>query len=825
MIPKTLRLKGFIGIKSGLGLDEIRLDVDKLVGDAQLISIVGANGKGKSTILDNLHPYRIMPSRAGSYSPGSFSFYDNVYGSSALKELEFEHGGHRYRSTLVFKMGEKTRKTECYLHEWNGAQWEATCVNNVTSDGKTDTYDRCLESILGTPEMFFTSAFAAQGRPSLSSYTNGEIKGLLSELLGLNNILALGEKANEVCKGFKSALEGMRDDLHQLESLEAEHTKASESLILDEERHAVLVAQKPNAKELVAAASHHLTNAKAELGASAETESRRIRLNAQVSTIDSRYTDIARQIDTDERTANHEAQRAIDGLNTHLSTLRTNRITELGNINKWKGLLSRKSEIDAAVSRLPTVTADDNAAAQELDAARIKVEKYRGLKAECDTLRNQLSGISTEAANANERHQSLCKRSALIDEVPCKGTDLQKRCSLLAEANTAKSTVPQVVALLDQKRTEYAAIAAKGKAIEAVIQEMGNVEAALRDAEAKKNLSAATLRATSELAVQADGLGRLEEFIALATQRIADIDSSTSYDQTKIADIQKETDARMAELKARRADSDAKRKGELDAINHELALLPPPVGTGAVEAATAALSNAEAALTALEQELEQLNIAIGTHRETLRQIDIALANAGNMRRKAALLEQEIGYWTTLSKALGTDGIVALSIDDAGPTLSSMANDLLMTCYGPRFTVSMQTQEQNAKGQLKEVFDIIVFDAERDERKSLKDMSGGEKIYINDVLTRVIALYQAQSSGQKYGCLFSDESDGALDPEKKLQFVKMKREILRAGGYEREFYISHSKDVQECADAIINMESFINEGRNGDVHADSHASSR
>lgn len=54
--PLSLTLKGFRGIRSGLGRDAITLDLEALVGDAQLVAIAGSNGRGKTTIMDNLHP-------------------------------------------------------------------------------------------------------------------------------------------------------------------------------------------------------------------------------------------------------------------------------------------------------------------------------------------------------------------------------------------------------------------------------------------------------------------------------------------------------------------------------------------------------------------------------------------------------------------------------------------------------------------------------------------------------------------------------------------------------------------------------------------------
>jgi exonuclease SbcC len=75
-------------------------------------------------------------------------------------------------------------------------------------------------------------------------------------------------------------------------------------------------------------------------------------------------------------------------------------------------------------------------------------------------------------------------------------------------------------------------------------------------------------------------------------------------------------------------------------------------------------------------------------------------------------------------------VIALDIDDAGPTFSALANELLLACYGPRFTLQVITQSTNGKGELREDFDIIVHDGSRDESKSLKLVSGGERVWIS-----------------------------------------------------------------------------------------------
>ena len=111
MQPLKLTLKGFRGIRDGLGLEEITLDLERLADGAELIAIAGANGSGKTTIMDNLTPYNLLPSRAATAGPGGFTFYDHVYLPESVKDLTWAHEGRCYRSQIVIRMSGR-RKTE-----------------------------------------------------------------------------------------------------------------------------------------------------------------------------------------------------------------------------------------------------------------------------------------------------------------------------------------------------------------------------------------------------------------------------------------------------------------------------------------------------------------------------------------------------------------------------------------------------------------------------------------------------------------------------------------------------------------------------------------
>ena len=239
-------------------------------------------------------------------------------------------------------------------------------------------------------------------------------------------------------------------------------------------------------------------------------------------------------------------------------------------------------------------------------------------------------------------------------------------------------------------------------------------------------------------------------------------------------------------------------------INAELASLPVPFDDQQLGAAELTFEAAEKKVASLDLEIERIRGELANTRATIEALEAEIAAGSTLRQKASMIESEISQWIVLAKAFSNNGIIALSIDDAGPSLSGIVNDLLLACHGRRFAVSIETQTTNAKGELKEGFDIMVHDSERDESKKLSDMSGGEKVWINEALTRGIALYLSRESGVQYDTLFSDEADGPLDPERKLHFMKMKREALRLGGYKREYFISQTPELWELADARVDL---------------------
>lgn len=803
MTPLRITLKGFSGVRSGLGREELTVDLESL-GDG-LVAIKGPNGAGKSTLLDNLHPYRLMPSRASGYSSGSFSYYDQVHGAEASKELLWEHEGERYRSTILIRQPGKTRKQECYLHRQTAAGWvPVTLDDGTTSDGKTETYDHCVNTILGSPEMFFTAVFAAQSRPALSSYGNSEIKALLAELLGLDDIRALGTRAGAVAKILRGRLDGMRGELSRLATLDAELSACAAQTADAEAARAASIAARAAARSAVTEAEQTLRSAEAAAAGAQEAMSRRSAVQSRMRDNDTQARAALDAIEHDRSAANDRRQRASADSAARASGIEQQQKAVSRQLHEIDLMLAEREAIERAIERAAILATEEETAAAAEAAARTSADAARTGRIELDGLAASLAGLAREGKQLSSYAAALVARAALIEAVPCAGTEMQGACSLLADARAAAGEAPAANAAVEEARATWQATEQRRAALAERLRALALAEDEHRRAASALEAIRRDRRSAETKSAQALALAQAESQQRAALESVAALAASLATERDQQTREAEEHRTALAEL-ARRADEViARRASVATALDAELAALPEPGDIGAVERARQALIDAEWARDAADRAAEAAGQVLAAAVARRDRITHDIAAGESARASARALEDEIARWQLLGKALGNDGIVALSIDDVGPTLASLANDLLLSCYGPRFSVSILTQTETAKGEMRESFDIVVFDAERDDAKSVRAMSGGERIWINECLARAIALYRGAQTGASYGTLFTDETDGPLDPERKRAFMSMKRKVLEVGGYRREFFITHTPDLWDEADAVIDM---------------------
>jgi DNA repair protein SbcC/Rad50 len=805
--PLALTLTGFKGIKSGLGRETITLDLESLVGNATLVAIAGANGRGKTTLLENLHPYLVMPSRAGADGLGAFSYYDHVYLPESQKELVWEHGGYRYKSQLVFRMSGK-RKTEAFLFEQAGSVWRPVVLEDGTAcDGRVDTYERAVRELLGAPETFFTSVFSAQGKRPLSAYRNGEIKSLLADLLGLDSIREQGERAAQTQRLLKNGLALIRQEqaaaaaefgrlARELTALgdtetgvaQASATKAAAGLALDAAR----AAEAPVMAQAHAAAGHE--KHRAELIAERDraitsTRAALQRIEEEGARTEARARALAQRSATRQRQHDELRARLSRQRNVHLQAcMATGRVA-------W------------ATRRLGTSERVAQLRGERAEAAQSLADKADQLRGRQRLLNQQIEGIVREAGQVSLRHADLTRRFGLVAQVPCAGTDLQRRCNLLGDAREAQALLPsvdvQIAALRERQRI------AEFERISVAEQLVPLADAAQRRNVAERRFESAQSRASklARLAARKGEIAQSQTALASVESELAQLQGAAPTETDDEAAERQEIASALGRLEAERNRLRAEQDAATFRIDAALAALPSPFDTSRLDQVRQAAAQAEAGL----RRAEQAHLSAIRHHEQSRAIRSqharAQAEQASCEGRCTEVEAELSGWTLLAKCLSNDGVIALDIDDAGPTLAGLANDLLLACYGPRFTLEIRTQVATAKGELREGFDIIVHDGQSGESKSVTQLSGGEKTWINEALIRAIALYLAGNAGREYATLFCDEADGPLDPQRKRMFMAMKREVLRLGGYEREFFVSQTPELTAMADQVIDLDAL------------------
>lgn len=812
MQPLQLTLKGFRGIRDGLGRDEITLDLERLADGAQLIAIAGANGRGKTTLIENLVPHLNLPSRAAAAGPGGFSYYDHVYLAESIKDLTWAHEGRSYRSQVVIRLGSR-RRTEAFLHVLDDAGgWRPVRLDDGTlSDGKVDTYNRCVEAICGNADTFYTSVFASQGKRQLSSYRNAEIKSLLADLLGQDEIRALGTKALETARLLKAGLLVIRQELAVIGEDRDRLTVEQRRLADIGERLVQAATTREQAQHRLDAAQLVHAQRAAEREQSRASDARRAQLAAerQAAVVAGEQQRAALQ--AQDRGEVQRLERLDQRIAARVRQEHGRRQALMQTRQQCHAVLRDAPAVEHAARRVGLAERVLVVRAERVLASRRRAQQWTQADHARRMLVSELEGVEREAGRAALKAEELARRAGLANEVPCVGTGLQGRCKLLGDAQQARGMIPSAQGQIARLAQEASRLRQALTSAQRQCTDLADAAQRLSRDQRHEARSRDRVSRYAVLAARADECARARQALVEVDRERAGLPvdgmaGTTAYSTEEVSERQTIAAARQGVAQQLRQLA-ARQEAGMTRLDAALAALPAPWDEQRMNSAARTASDARAALGMAERlHLQTLQEAQAS--ESLsRQVALLAERHARADARRLRVEGELGAWNLFALCMSHDGLIALAIDDAGPALSGLANELLLACDGPRFTVAIHTLLTTGKGEQKEGFDISVHDAETGERKSAALMSGGERSWIESVMTRAIALYLAQHSGRRYGTLFSDEADGPLDAQRKRMFMAMKRTVLRLGGYEREFFISQTPELTAMADAVIDLDAW------------------
>ncbi|WP_176042950.1 hypothetical protein [Burkholderia stabilis] len=805
MQPSWLYLRGFAGILSGCGKSQITLDLSVIPEWATLVALVGMTGQGKTTVLDNLHPYRLMPSRCVGLRPTSFSYWDEIAEPLAQKQLDWSHDGVTYRSDLVFRVTGKTRTQQAFLHRKDGDNWvPVVLLDGTTADGSAAVYDRCIEVILGRPEVFFTTHFAAQRRKLLGDYEHADVKSLLSAWLGHDELLRDSASAGEVATLLRDTLADIQARIRDGAEIRAAAATAREEARCLVGKIQVQESALAQAEQGLQQARARIVQLESEAASHVRTEAQRRQWldliegeNQRAAARVSELRDEAAKQVASHQLREVEADLAIQTLQNEISDAEAGLLVIDSRIAEERVVRDAVGQVGSLQSRRVELTG-------RLDGIRQQVVSLRPYRTKAMGLSVDLAKVATEGKSSGERVTYLKTVAELADRVPCAGQNLAARCELLKDARDARKRLTEVSANLASHRKQYAAINSALRAAGVEVAKLDALES--QDAAVVHDL---------------EGVIRTLDRLAPVVSRMQLIDDAKAS-RAGIVQLLTSKKSSLSKLVARRRDI----KAEIESVmktrdvsieqvqqacqrsvaGYQAHMLKLPAGAHATvrENAERVLSEAQAQVHRIGHEIARLRSdALQVH-ERIGRADAGVAELGPLKHAAERLGQEIENWELASQALGRDGLVAFSIDDAGPGIAEIANDLLSVCYGGRFSVRFETQRTLRSGALREGFDVMVLDGDDGREKPVNRLSCGQGVYVNDCLMRAVALYLAGASGFRSGTLFSDETDGQLDEEKKRQLVLLKRRVIERGKYAREYFVTHSKEIQGLADYVINV---------------------
>lgn len=245
------------------------------------------------------------------------------------------------------------------------------------------------------------------------------------------------------------------------------------------------------------------------------------------------------------------------------------------------------------------------------------------------------------------------------------------------------------------------------------------------------------------------------------------------------------------ELKAQKAETEAKLvepRSRFDSLIDIIDNLKAKLSDSLVDRSTD-ISDCKIEIAKIETKISESKKRIESNKEKI-------AELSDLKTRLHDLKKEAEEYPLLIEFFSNTGAKVFDLQNAGNQISDVANNLLSNYKNKNIRIQFETLKANAKGELKEVFDIQ------------NQMDGGDwKTYASDGETVVISnsireamCYLRQTHDFK--TVFVDELCGSIDSESRIGFIKLLEEGAELNLRNYTFIISHSQEVQSYIEQKI-----------------------
>lgn len=754
----SLKLRGSIGIYKGIGKDEIAIDFDSY--DSGLIALTGENGKGKTTLIENCHPYPQLLTRKDKLQ-------EQFRLRNSFREVIYRDRDTRTMVKCLIQIDGATKSGSCnyfaYTSEDNGITW--TAVPEV--DKNLKPYEEFVSRTFGPIELYLRTAFITQrptkNLPDLTDASAGEKKTLFVELAGIDYLQKFAEAANDRVKATAAKIHDAEIRVQMLESSLSRKSEIEAGIIDAENAVKAKQAELDETVENGKKAREELNIAQERFNAEKDRRNKERALQDNITSLKGELNAIESEIlknqsAAEKRSENEKLIADYEELQNVLSEeqKKKNAVNE-ANAAKMSAYLQKKSEFDAK-------NAEVRKALDELNAEKNAVEK----------------SIMTAENEIRFKERDLTEIS---DTCPTCGQKLP----------------PEKIAELNAKRVETS------QAVKALEEIIAGKRAGLSEIEQKITAKGEEL---SELAFSEpskpvqDVFDSTAEKDALAKLNVIDISRARAELETaktaavrneglavQVSDKQKlleNAEAMLADTESRRND-----KAESD-----------------LATAQSSLESLTARFTALKSEIAASTATIEADRKNLAEIAESEKELEKIKKDSESAKIESTEWELISKAFGKDGIQALELDALAPGISETANRILKSGYGDRFSISIETTRIGGSGKkTKQIEDFKIMVSDNGDVATLENKSGGEAVWIKRAIYDAFAVIRRRNTGFAFLTCFQDETDGALDASAKTAYCRMLEASHDAAKLRHTIMITHSNEVKSMIEQKIAMESL------------------
>ncbi|MES2179035.1 MAG: SMC family ATPase [Gemmatimonadota bacterium] len=781
---------------NSLRLCNFRQHADTLiVFDTGLTGIIGANGSGKTTILEGI-AWALYGQDAARGKKETIRSLRAGAGARVKVELDFELGGHRYR------VDRGLTNAELYL---DGS--EAPVANTLT--GVTEMLRRRLGM---SRDEFFNTYFTGQKELDvMAAMAPGERAQFLSRVLGYERLRVAQRLVKDRSRMIGAEAAGARANLPDSTSVERTLDAATARLDQATRLASASAARLDRALAAMADIGPRWVSAQREREQLQEALSELRVVESEVAAYARDTERIGREL-TEVLAAEEELERLAEELQPLASlSEELNALDALGrDEGRRNALLDTERSLEEEVRRLRERRARIETAPTLEEVATVELEQQRAM---LELVEGELEAKRTEWVR--DRQEAETKRASLREQYT-EVKEARDRLVAAGEDGTCpiceRALHDHYRSVLDHFDEQMDNLVADGKYYNSRIEQLENMPSDVHELDERRRASFEEVgrleRRLTKVQLAVQELTGLTRDLHAREQRLDQVRKEREgipggYDAVRHAAARREIDRlRALDARATRLATQVERRRILESERERAA-----AGVANAQAKVATLAARRDVLAFSERSFTELRALHDAATAELRSAELdAVAASGEAAAAQAAVtraeqsREELRRVRIQLDALDRDRRLHDELDRASTDIRTDLNGTLrpeMSDLASSFLADL-TDGRYRLLELDDSYNLTIH--EGFDPKPV--ISGGEQDVANLCLRLAISQMIAERAGQSFSLLILDEVFGSLDEMRRRNVVELLRGLHDR--FEQVIFITHIDELREGLDHVIDV---------------------